>query len=133
MFGIDATEFIVLIVLAIIMFGPEKIPQMSRKAARIVVYLRDVANNAQTQLRDELGPEYANLNLTDLNPKTFVKKHLSNEIAAIEETKAELLAAGKQVKEASTDLKSSASDALHAKPEVALAGPAGPRFDLEAT
>ena len=55
MFGIDLTEFILIFVLAMIMFGPEKLPEYSRKAARLFVYFRDIANNAKTTLRTELG------------------------------------------------------------------------------
>ena len=36
--------------------------------------------NARSQLSDELGPEFANLDLTDLNPRALVKKHLLDDI-----------------------------------------------------
>lgn len=137
MFGIDAAELVMIIVLAIVLFGPEKIPQLSRKAARVVVYLRDIANNAQTQLRSELGPEYADLNINDLNPKAFVKKHLSSEIAAIEEAKAELSAARQEIKDSATEMRAAAADAQTALTEgQGAAGEltlVGARFDTEAT
>lgn len=69
-----------LVLLATVMFGPEKIPEFSRKAARVVFFLRGVANNAQQQLRDELGPEYADLELKDLHPKALVQKHVLDAI-----------------------------------------------------
>lgn len=90
MFGIDGVELVLIIVIAVLMFGPEKLPEYSRKAARIFVYLRGIANNTQNSLREQLGPEYSDLELRDLNPKTFVKKHLSQEIAALEEAKREI-------------------------------------------
>ena len=71
MFGIDAIDLVIILVLAVVMFGPEKLPQYSRKAARVFVYLRDIANNAKNTIGTELGPEYANLELKDLNPKTL--------------------------------------------------------------
>lgn len=69
-------EIIMLVVLGVVMFGPEKIPPMARKAAKVIHFLRGIANDAQTQLRNELGPEYADLDIRDLNPKTFISKHL---------------------------------------------------------
>ena len=42
--------------------------------------LRNIANQAQDQLRSELGPEYADLELKDLNPKTLVQKHVLDAI-----------------------------------------------------
>ncbi|SYZ33527.1 sec-independent translocase [Propionibacterium australiense] len=81
-FGINASEFLILVVLAVIFFGPERIPEFSRKAARVVFYVRNIANGATQQLKDELGPEYQDLTLDDLNPKNFVQKHLLDDIQA---------------------------------------------------
>ena len=109
MFGIDAIELILLIVLGILLFGPEKLPEFSRKAARVVVAVRDIANNAQTQLRQELGPEYADLEIKDLNPKAFISKHMSAEVALIEETKRDLRGAKDTVRDAQASIKEAAT------------------------
>ena len=109
MFGIDALELILLIVLGILLFGPEKLPEFSRKAARVVGAVRDIANNAQTQLRQELGPEYADLDIKDLNPKAFIAKHMSAEVALIEETKRDLKGAKDSVMSAQTSIKEAAT------------------------
>ena len=53
MLNIDATELILLLVLGVVMFGPEKLPSFARKAARVFVALRGIANNAQTQRSEE--------------------------------------------------------------------------------
>ncbi len=100
LFNIDPAEFVLLLVLGIIVFGPEKLPAFSRKAARVFVYLRDVANNAQTQLRSELGPEFSDLEIKDLNPKAFVAKHMKAEIEAIEAARQDLVAAKKSLDDA---------------------------------
>lgn len=104
MFGIDAVDLVVILVLAVVLFGPEKLPQYSRKAARVFVYLRDIANNAKTTIGAELGPEYANLELKDLNPKTFIAKQLQSEVALIDDAK-------REIKEAGAMLKSTAAEA----------------------
>ena len=109
MFGIDAIELILLIVLGVLLFGPEKLPEFSRKAARVVVAVRDIANNAQTQLRQELGPEYADLDLKDLNPKAFISKHMSAEVALIEETKRDLKGATDTVRDAKKSITDAAT------------------------
>ncbi len=109
MFGIDAIELILLIVLGVLLFGPEKLPEFSRKAARVVVAVRDIANNAQSQLRQELGPEYADLDLKDLNPKAFISKHMSAELALIEETKRDLKGATDTVRDAKKSITDAAT------------------------
>ena len=75
-FGIGWGELMLLLVLAVIFFGPEKLPEISRKAARVIHTVRLLANQATSQLKEELGPEYQDLTMADLNPKTFVQKHL---------------------------------------------------------
>ncbi len=142
MFGIDAIELILLIVLGVLLFGPEKLPEFSRKAARVVVAVRDIANNAQTQLRQELGPEYADLDLKDLNPKAFISKHMSAEVALIEETKRDLKGATDTVKDAKKSIKDAATlarsetkgieSAVKGKAKVPAVAKPLP-FDIEAT
>lgn len=87
----NASEIVLLLVLAIVLFGPEKLPELARKAARVLHYVRRIANDAQGRLREELGPEYADLNLADLNPKAFVAKHLGPDATAeLDDVAAEL-------------------------------------------
>jgi len=89
--GLGAGELLVIILFAVVMFGPERIPEYSRKAARVVHYLRGVANSATTQLKEELGPEYADLTVADLNPKTFLRKTLLNDLQSdLDEIKSDL-------------------------------------------
>ena len=35
-----------------------------------------MVTNAQNDLRNELGPDFPDLDVQDLNPRNFVKKHL---------------------------------------------------------
>ena len=80
---INAPEFVLLLVLAVILFGPERLPDLARKAARVVRYIRTMASSAQQQLSRELGPGFEDLDLRDLNPRTFVQKHLLDEVDPI--------------------------------------------------
>lgn len=123
------SEIVGLVILAIIVFGPDKLPELARKAARVLAYLRRIGNDARGQLRKELGPEFDDIHLGDLNPKTLVAKHLlsSEEVADLRQIRDEALAEGALVKDAlgaSDDAKSGAS-----------AGPDAPivPFDPEAT
>lgn len=83
MFDVGVPEMVMLAVLAVVLFGPERLPEFAKKAARVLQYLRGVANNAQSTLRSELGPEFDNLDIRDLNPRAFVKKHLIDEVQPV--------------------------------------------------
>jgi sec-independent protein translocase protein TatB len=82
MIDFNVSEILILGVLAVIIFGPEKLPEVARKAARVLNYLRNIANDAQGRLRQELGPEFADLELADLNPRAFVQKNLLDPVQA---------------------------------------------------
>ncbi len=91
MFDMGAPEILVLAILAVIFFGPDKLPLMARKAGKAVRYVRQMAGNAQTQIRTELGPDYDDLDFRDLNPKAFVQKHLLADVdPLVNEVKDEL-------------------------------------------
>jgi sec-independent protein translocase protein TatB len=83
MFDVGAPELLVLAVIAVILFGPEKLPEFARKAARLIRYVRTMAGSAQEQLSKELGPEFSDLDVRDLNPKTFIQKHLLDDVDPI--------------------------------------------------
>lgn len=76
MFGIGLPELMVIAIVAVVVFGPERLPEYARQAGRFVRQLRNLAQSAQTQLRDELGPEYADLRLADLDPRQAIRKHI---------------------------------------------------------
>ena len=76
MFGVGLPELAVIMLVAVMVFGPDRLPDYARQAGRMVRQLRKFAQSAQQDLRDELGPEYANLKLTDLDPRVAIRKHL---------------------------------------------------------
>lgn len=80
MFDVGLPEMMVLAILAVFVFGPDKLPEVARQAAKMLKQARRTLALAKAQVTDELGPEYANLNLQDLNPRALVQKHLLSDI-----------------------------------------------------
>ena len=77
MFGVGLPEFAVIAVIAIFVFGPDKLPDLARQAGRMARQVKRMANNARDELREELGPEYADLELRDLDPREIVRRHIT--------------------------------------------------------
>jgi sec-independent protein translocase protein TatB len=136
---INGPEFVLLLVLAVILFGPERLPDLARKAARLLRYLRTVAGSAQQELSKEFGPEFENLDFRDMNPRTFVQKHLLDDIdPIIADVKSEVSDVGKTINSSSADFSNAiAKDRSPGGPQDVVAGVAPVRtvtpFDLDAT
>jgi sec-independent protein translocase protein TatB len=82
MFGVGLPEMAVIAFVAVLVFGPDRLPDLARQAGQIIRKARDLANSARDELRTELGPEFADLELRDLDPRTIVRKHI---VEAMEE------------------------------------------------
>jgi sec-independent protein translocase protein TatB len=74
--GIGFAEFLVIGVVALLVFGPDRLPEFARQAGRMVRQVRGLSRQARDQIRSELGPEYADFELTDLDPRRALRKHL---------------------------------------------------------
>src|SRR5215207_438365 len=61
---------------AVLVFGPDKLPDLARQAGKMARQIRSFAHSARDELRSELGPEYADLQLRDLDPRVIVRKHI---------------------------------------------------------
>jgi sec-independent protein translocase protein TatB len=77
-FDFGAGELIGLAILAMILIGPERLPNFAVDAAKFVKRIREMASKATEELKENLGPGFEDLKPTDLNPKSFIKKQLSN-------------------------------------------------------
>jgi sec-independent protein translocase protein TatB len=75
MFNIGAGEFIVLGVLALLIFGPDQLPKAAAQLGRVLRQLRRMADSAKSDIQQGLGPEFKDFDVQDLNPKRFVQKH----------------------------------------------------------
>ena len=85
MFGVGLPELAVIAFVAVLVFGPDKLPEFARQAGRMARQLRQFAHQARDELREELGPEYADLELRDLDPRTIVRKHIIEAMNDVDE------------------------------------------------
>jgi len=75
-FGVGLPEFALIAFVAVMVFGPDKLPELARQAGGFLRKAKTFALSARDDLRTELGPEYADLELQDLDPRTIVRRHI---------------------------------------------------------
>ena len=79
MFGISGSEFIVLLAVAAVVLGPERLPQYAQQLGRLVRELRRMAQGATAQMRDEMGPEFDDIDWRKLDPRQYDPRRIVRE------------------------------------------------------
>ena len=74
--GLGWPEGVVLLMLGLFVFGPERLPTIAAEAGRTLRKLRVYLQGMGEDLKAELGPEVGDLDLRSLHPREFVRKHL---------------------------------------------------------
>ncbi|MEU1873781.1 sec-independent protein translocase protein TatB [Streptomyces ambofaciens] len=82
---IGALELVTLVVLAVLVFGPDKLPKVIQDVTRTIRKIREFSDSAKQDIRQELGPEFKDFEFEDLNPKTFLRKQLDNDELGLKE------------------------------------------------
>jgi sec-independent protein translocase protein TatB len=80
LFDLSITKLLILAVIGLMIFGPDQLPKMAAQAGRALRDLRRMAENAKADLAEGLGPEFRDFDLNDLNPRSFVRKHLLDDL-----------------------------------------------------
>jgi len=81
-FDLSIPKLLVLAVIALVVFGPDELPKVASQVGRALRDLRKIAESARNDLRDGLGPELADFEIEDLNPKRLAHKHLFGDLDA---------------------------------------------------
>ena len=74
--NLNAWEIIVLLLLMLFVFGPDRLPKLINDGVRLLRRVRNMARDATDGLSRELGTQ---VTLEDLHPKTFIRKHVLSE------------------------------------------------------
>ncbi|MEV6173395.1 sec-independent translocase [Streptomyces sp. NPDC051954] len=125
---IGPLELITLVVLAVLVFGPDKLPKVIQDVMRTVRKIREFSDSAKEDIRSELGPEFKDFEFEDLNPKTFIRKQLDNDELGLKEIRN-----GFDLKKEMADV----TDAVHGRDadassssSAAASGSSGARVDM---
>jgi sec-independent protein translocase protein TatB len=106
-------ELVTLVILAVLVFGPDKLPKVIQDVSRTIRKIREFSESAKQDIREELGPEFKDFEFEDLNPKTFIRKHLDSDDLGLKEIRN-----GFDLRKEMADV----ADAVHSRDTEALPG-----------
>ena len=75
-FDIGPLEIVALVILGVLVFGPDKLPKVIQDVMGFIRKVRAFSDSAKEDIRKELGPEFKDFEFEDLHPKTFIRKQL---------------------------------------------------------
>jgi sec-independent protein translocase protein TatB len=84
MFGLSAEKLIILSLLAVLIIGPERLPYYSKQLGEWVRKGKRMIDNAQVQLKSELGEDFQDVDWKKLDPRQYDPRRIVRE-ALLEE------------------------------------------------
>ncbi|MEV7616079.1 sec-independent translocase [Streptomyces sp. NPDC089799] len=135
---IGGLELVTIVVLAILVFGPDKLPKVISDVTGFIRKIRAFSDSAKQDIRSELGPDFKDFEFEDLNPKTFIRKQLTEnedlkEIRSSFDLRKELNEVTDAVNGQETESPAGGTTSLEKKPEGPAAAPRTAAYDLDAT
>ncbi|GLK18209.1 Sec-independent protein translocase protein TatA [Herbiconiux flava] len=79
MFGLTFEKLLLIGIIAVFLLGPERLPGYTAKLAQFVRSLRDMANGAKSRMRDEMGPEFDDVDWKKLDPRQYDPRRIIRE------------------------------------------------------
>lgn len=77
--GINGWEFVLLALIAVFVLGPERLPGYAAKLAQLIKKARGMAEGAKGQLKDQMGPEYSDINWRQYDPRQYDPRRIVRE------------------------------------------------------
>ncbi|WP_394552562.1 sec-independent translocase [Agromyces sp. MMS24-JH15] len=131
MFGLTFEKLLIIGVIAVFLLGPERLPHYAAKLGQLVRSLRDLANGAKDRMREEMGPEFDDVDWQKLDPRQYDPRRIIREALSDADPFAEPAPSRPVVARASVN-ENSAYLQRKRQREALGAGEAAP-FDTEAT
>lgn len=69
--GITLDKLLIIAILAAVLIGPERLPALAERLGALVRGLRDLAGGAKERMREEMGPEFDEVDWKKLDPRQY--------------------------------------------------------------
>ena len=70
-FGLTFEKLLIIGVIAVFLLGPERLPHYAAQLGRFVRSVRDFANGAKDRMREEMGPDFDDVDWQKLDPRQY--------------------------------------------------------------
>jgi len=77
--SINGWEFVLLAVIAVIVLGPERLPEYVAKLRGLIRQARAMADSARGQLREQMGPEFDDIDWQQFDPRQYDPRRIVRE------------------------------------------------------
>ena len=78
-FGLTFDKLIIIAVIAVFLIGPDRLPGYAAQLARLVRSLRAMADGAKDRMREEMGPEFDEVDWKKLDPRQYDPRRIIRE------------------------------------------------------
>ncbi len=79
MFGLTIDKLLIIGVVAVFLVGPERLPHYASQLARLAKSLRSMANGARERMREEMGPDFDEVDWKKLDPRQYDPRRIIRE------------------------------------------------------
>ncbi len=70
-FGLDWDKLVLILIVAALLVGPERLPTYAETLARLTVRAREWLSGAKTRVKDELGEDFDDVEWRKLDPRQY--------------------------------------------------------------
>ena len=136
MFGLTFEKLLIIGLIAVFLLGPERLPHYAGQLAKLVRNLRDMANGAKDRMREEMGPEFDDVDWKKLDPRQYDPRRIIREALLDDDEPESRISRPTTDDTDATDsdgLESADGTANSAAAEKVVVGGGVPPFDSEAT
>ncbi|WP_258802743.1 Sec-independent protein translocase TatB [Pseudarthrobacter sp. NS4] len=136
MFGINGPEFFLLLIIGVLVIGPQRLPEYTQKLANLVKEVRRMASGAREQIKEEVGIDIDDVDWKKYDPRQYDPRRIIKEALLDDDPKPVSAGAPAAVAAVSGAAAVAASHPGPSRPQRAVQtlppGEAAP-FDTEAT
>lgn len=115
--GLTIDKILVILVIALFLLGPERLPGYAKKLGEFVRSIKRMADGAKDRLREEMGPDFEDVDWKQLDPRQYDPRRIIRDALLEDEREAQAAARKARVAEANEARKVKVAEAAQRKAE----------------